>query len=117
MAYYACLGSAPSAYPHVSYSSYLHPENANNSTDARFSTDDRSLSGDGIPNFKARITDLEAGVKDIKTGVKDIKTEVNNMIYYIVVLAGCIFGGYVGTVGGTWLSAYHIDKKWRRKRN
>jgi hypothetical protein len=88
LAHYASLSSAPSAYPHVGYSSYLHTEDVNDSTDARFSTDDRSLSGDGIPNFKARITDLVTEVKDIKidlkdtkTDLKDIKTEVKNMVY------------------------------------
>jgi len=81
MTYYASLSSAPSAYPHVSYTSYLHSEDVNNSTDARFSTDDRSLSGDGIPNPNARRTDLMTEVKDIKTDLKDIKTEVKNMVY------------------------------------
>jgi hypothetical protein len=76
MAYYTSLGSGPSAYQHVSYTSHLHIKDVNNSTGAHFSTDDRSSSGDGIPNFKARITDLETDVKDIKTDLKDIKTEV-----------------------------------------
>src|SRR5271169_3467605 len=69
MAYYA-LSSAPSAHPHVRYTSYLHIQDVNNSTGAHFLTDDRSLSGDGIPNFKARMTGLATEVKDIKTEVK-----------------------------------------------
>jgi hypothetical protein len=81
MADYASLSSAPSAYPHVSYSSYLHIKDVNNSTDARFSADDHSLSGDGIPSSKARITDLVTDVKDIKTDIKDIKTEVKKLEY------------------------------------
>ena len=69
MAYYA-LSFAPSAHPHVSHTSYLHIQDVNNSTGAHFLTDDRSLSGDGIPNFEARITGLVTKVKDIKTEVK-----------------------------------------------
>lgn len=81
MAHHVSLGSVPSAYPHVSYSSYLHTEDVNNSTDARFSTDDRSLSGGGIPNVKASISDLVTEVKDIKTDLKDIKTEAKKGVY------------------------------------
>src|SRR5271154_5740115 len=80
MAYYA-LSSAPSAHPHVRYTSYLHIQDVNNSTGAHFLTDDRSLSGDGIPNFKARMTGLATEVKDISTDLKDIKTEVKTMTH------------------------------------
>jgi hypothetical protein len=80
MAYYA-LSFAPSAHPHVSHTSYLHIQDVNNSTGAHFLTDDRSLSGDGIPNFKAKITGLITEVKDINTDLKDIKTEVKNMTH------------------------------------
>jgi hypothetical protein len=59
----------------------MHTEDVNNSTDARFSTDDRSLSGGGIPNVKASIPDLVTEVKDIKTDLKDIKTEAKKMVY------------------------------------
>ena len=79
MAHHVSLGSVPSAYPHVSYSSYLHTEDVNNSTDARFLTDDRSLSGGGIPNVKASIPDLVTEVKDIKTDLKDINTDLKDI--------------------------------------
>jgi hypothetical protein len=59
----------------------MHTEDVNNSTDARFSTDDRSLSGGGIPNVKASIPDLVTEVKDIKTDLKDIKTEAKKMVH------------------------------------
>ena len=45
------------------------------------STDDRSLSGGGIPNVKASIPDLVTEVKDIKTDLKDIKTEAKKGVY------------------------------------
>ena len=61
----------------------MHTEDVNNSTDARFSTDDRSLSGGGIPNVKASIPDLVTEVKDINTDLKDIKTEAKKMVYAI----------------------------------
>jgi hypothetical protein len=78
---YCALSSAPSAHPHVSHTSYLHIQDVNNSTGAHFLTDDRSLSGDGIPNFKARTTGLVTEVKDINTDLKDIKTEVKKMTH------------------------------------
>ena len=89
----------------------------NNYADARFSTDDRSLSGDGIPNFNARRTDFV-------TEVKDIKTEVKNMVHIfqaiqeemalqtrqrkdvIDTVSGFIVGLFLGRVlfvGGLWI--------------
>jgi uncharacterized protein (UPF0335 family) len=81
MACYTSLSSAPSAHLHVSYTSHLHIQDVNNSTGAHFLTDDHSLSGDGIPNFKARITGPVTEVKDINTDLKDIKTEAKTIAY------------------------------------
>ena len=115
MAHHVSLGSVPSAYPHVSYTSYLHTEDVNNSTDARFLTDDRSLSGGGIPNVKASIPDLVTEVKDIKTDLKDIKTEAKKGVYAFQAiqeemafqrLVVClVFGAFAGYCLGKMLAA------------
>jgi len=131
MAYYV-LSSALSAHPHVSYTSYLHIQDVNNSTGAHFLTDDRSLSGDGTPNFKARITGLVTEVKDINTDLKDIKTEVKKMTHVFQAIQeemalqtkqtqqvmdfvkGFLVGVCLGTMlflGGVWIFVYY--REWR----
>jgi hypothetical protein len=73
MAYHASLGSAPSAYPHVSYTSHPHSKDVNSFTGAYSEACDHSEA-----NLKAKITGLETEVKDFKIGMTGLETEVKD---------------------------------------
>src|SRR5271155_2990411 len=74
MAYHASLSSAPSAYPHVSYTSHPHSKDVNNFTGAYSEACDHSEA-----NLEAKITGLETEVKDFKIGMTGLETEVKDV--------------------------------------
>ena len=89
MVYHASPSSAPSAHPHVSYTSYPHSKDVNNSVGAYSEAGDHSeanlevrMTGieTNVKDFKIGITGLETEVKDLKTEMKDFRTEIFHKI-------------------------------------
>jgi hypothetical protein len=68
--------SAPSVYPHVSYTSHPYSKDVDNSTDAYSEASDHSEAVDA--NLEVKIMGIETEVKDLKTEVKDFKTDMKN---------------------------------------
>jgi hypothetical protein len=73
MAYHASPSSAPSAHPHVSYTSYPHSKDVNNSIGACSEVGDHSEA-----NLEVRVTAFETEMKEFKTGMTGLKTEVKD---------------------------------------
>jgi hypothetical protein len=64
MVCYASPSSAPSAYPHVRYTSHHQSKDINNFTGAHSEVGDHSEAG--ITNLEARMTGLKTERKDFK---------------------------------------------------
>ena len=82
---YASPSSAPSAHPHVSYTSHPHSKDVNSSTGTH------SEASDGIAKLEARMTVLE-------TETKNFKTEISEKIDTLGLKLVCCTGLIVGTV-------------------
>ena len=73
MAYHTSPSPAPSAHPHVSYTSYPHSKDVNNSIGATSEAGDHSEANLGV-----RVAAFETEMKDFKTGMTGLKTEVKD---------------------------------------
>jgi hypothetical protein len=64
------------AHQHVSYTSYSHSEDVDNSTGVYYEASHHSEAGDA--NLDVRMSAIEAEMKDVKTELKDFKTDTKD---------------------------------------